>query len=391
VRDGALTLAGVCDTVPIHGDALAGLGDPPQSRDLVRLLDEARPDITIVCTPIHTHADLAVAAMERGSHVLLEKPPAPTLAEYERIRRAAERTGRACQVGFQDLASEALPAIARMVASGAIGAVRGVGGACAWVRPTTYFRRSAWAGRRELDGRAVVDGALTNPFAHAVASALHLSGATTLVDVSALEVELYRANPIEADDTSCVRIHTRGGTPVTVAATLCAAADHDPYLVVHGTRGRITLYYKRGEVRLVADGTRSTTIHPRADLLENLIAHVVRPDDVPLRVPLSATEAFMAVVEAVRTAPSPAAIPVPAGLRLQDKHGERFVVPGIDELVTEAAESLSLYSELGAVWATYPIARMTPPPGTRADADLTIAQEDWDGGKDGPPCRRRQH
>jgi predicted dehydrogenase len=371
-RSGAVTVAGVCDPRPVSADALAGLGDPPQSGDLADLLVRTRPDVTVICTPIHTHAGLAVAAMEAGSHVLLEKPPAAARAEYDRIARTAERTGRACQVGFQDLASSALPAIARLVGDGAIGDPLGISGACAWVRPARYFTRSPWAGRRAIDGRPVVDGALTNPFAHAVASALHLAHATARADLARIEVELYRANAIESDDTSCVRVRTRHGMPVTVAATLCAAANHEPHLVVHGTRGRVTLFYKRGEVRLEAGGTRETALYPRTDLLENLIAHVARPDAVELLVPLRATGAFTEVVDAVRTASDPAEIGEPHRVRIADEHGDRFVVSGIDDLVAASSADLALYSELGAPWAAAPTTyQLGAPPATTAPREVT--------------------
>jgi predicted dehydrogenase len=357
---GGAALVGVCDIVPVPAEALSGFGCPAQGRDLAALIEDVRPDITIVCTPIQTHADLAVTAMEAGSHVLLEKPPAPSRSEYERILSGAERTRRACQIGFQHLGSQALPAIARVIGEGTIGRVRGIGGACAWVRPTRYFTRSSWTGRRAMDGRPVVDGALTNPFAHAIASALHIAGVTATSDLTEIEIELYHANPIESDDTSCVRIHTRGGPPITIAATLCAAADHEPYLVVHGSRGRITLLYRRGEIRVESDDIRSTAGYPCTDLLENLIAHTVCPDAVELLVPLRAMEGFMAIVEAVRTAPDPVAIPAPARVRVTDEFGERLTVSGIDELVTASSETLSLYSELGAPWASGPVRRVFP-------------------------------
>jgi hypothetical protein len=59
-------------------------------------------------------------------------------------------------------------------------------------------------------------------------------------------IPAVRANRIEADDTSCVRLVTARGTTVTVAATLCAERDAEPYVVVHGTRGRIVLEYRTG-------------------------------------------------------------------------------------------------------------------------------------------------
>ena len=93
-RAGApVRLAGVCDTRPPGADERVLVGDVPVSNRLDALLDALRPDVTIVCTPIHTHADLALAAAAAGSHVLLEKPPTPTLAGFDDLARgiAADR------------------------------------------------------------------------------------------------------------------------------------------------------------------------------------------------------------------------------------------------------------------------------------------------------------
>src|SRR5699024_11686417 len=96
----------------------------------------------------------------------------------------------------------------------------------AWARTSHYYARAPWAGRRRLRGRDVVDGALSNPFAHAVATALALTG-THEQEPDAVELELYRAGPIEADDTSCVRVHAANGTPITIAVSLCATVSTD--------------------------------------------------------------------------------------------------------------------------------------------------------------------
>jgi hypothetical protein len=165
-----------------------------------------------------------------------------------------------------------------------------------------------------------------------------------------VRLELFRANPIEADDTSCVRLITARGTTITVAVTLCAERTAEPYLVVHGTRGRILLEYRTGRVRLEADGRVETTEHGATDLLENLVAHVHAPD-VPLLVPLAATRSFMHLVEAVRLAPEPAEIG--EEYRRTDTSGPypRRVVPRIDAAVTRSAEELALFSELDLPWA----------------------------------------
>ena len=341
---GLVELVGICDVRPVEVD----FGTPLQSPDLGELIEKTGAEFTVICTPIHTHADLAVTALHAGSHVLLEKPPAPSPDEHRRIAAAVEETGRALQVGFQSLGSAAVPALRQLIAGGALGEVRGIGGAGAWERPAAYFTRSAWAGKRRLNGVDVVDGALTNPFAHAVATALALTGS----GVAGIETELYHANPIESDDTSCVRIRLDDGLTITIAVSLCAAERHEPYLVVHGDRGRATLVYTQDQLKVEhADGSATTTVYERTGLLENLIDHV--RTGAELLVPLARTEAFTQVLDAVRRAPEPMPIPERHQVAERDAAGEvvRRLLPGIAELTARSADELALYSELDAPWS----------------------------------------
>ncbi|MFJ4623524.1 Gfo/Idh/MocA family protein [Streptomyces sp. NPDC088812] len=347
---GIVRLAGVCELTPLTPHEIPeGLGAPEQSADFGALLDSTGARIAVICTPIPTHTDLALTAARKGVHLLLEKPPAPSYAAFRRMADGVAEAGVACQIGFQSLGSHALPAIRELIAEGAIGEVTGVGGAGAWARAESYYRRAPWAGRRRLNGVDVIDGALTNPLAHAVATALALAGATRADDVTGIETELAHANAIEADDTSCVRVTTADGRPVVVAATLCAEDPDDPYVLVHGSRGRITFWYKQDRVLLQRAGHGpEESEHGRTDLLENLVDHLT--DGVPLLVPPAATESFMRVVEAIRLAPDPLQLPEDAWHRLPGE--DRRVVPGIDGLVAAAADSLALFSELGAAWAS---------------------------------------
>ncbi|MFF8600119.1 Gfo/Idh/MocA family protein [Streptomyces sp. NPDC015232] len=348
---GLVRLAGVCELAPLDAGELEGFADLVQGADLDGLLAATGARIAIVCTPIVSHAELALVAARRGVHLLLEKPPAPSYAEFRRLADGVAAAGVACQIGFQSLGSHAVPAIRELVADGAIGELLGVGGAGAWVRDEAYFRRVPWAGRRRLDGRDVVDGALTNPLAHAVATALALAGAPRAEDVERIETELLHAHAIEADDTSAVRILTAGGPRVTVAATLCAERPAEPYVMVHGSRGRVTFWYKQDRVLLQRAGHGpEERVHGRTDLLENLVAHLT--EGAPLLVPPAETGAFMRVVEAVRCAPDPAEVPEEFRRPVRGEGGgPRWTVPGIDALVDRSAETLSLYGELGAPWA----------------------------------------
>lgn len=62
------------------------------------------PDIHVVhvCTPNDTHAEISIAAMEAGKHVLCEKPMAKTAADARRMLEVSERTGRKLSIAYQN-------------------------------------------------------------------------------------------------------------------------------------------------------------------------------------------------------------------------------------------------------------------------------------------------
>ncbi|MEX5258127.1 DUF6807 family protein [Kocuria arenosa] len=308
-------------------------------------------DVVVISTPIDTHFDLALSALRMGADVLLEKPPVAHLEQFDRLLEAAGAVDRLVQVGFQSLGSHSLAVVEQLLASGEIGRLRAVGATGLWSRDTDYFTRSPWAGRRRMGGVDVVDGVVTNPLAHAVMTALHLAGASTREDVAELRTELYRANAIESDDTSVVRVRTAAGIPVTCALTLCAAEQQDPFITVDGTEGQAVLHYTQD--RLTVTGPEGTRVveSGRTNLLENLLDARLR--GTPLLCPLVSTGAFMRVLDAVRTAPDPVPID-PAHVRWVQDRGtaRRAVLDGIEDWAGRAVRAQSDFTGLGAPWAS---------------------------------------
>ncbi len=197
-RPTTIALVGVHGYGAVHLDNLRRLGDrvrlvaaadprepdagtlPSHTRvfpDLAALLAATDGiDVVIVATPLHTHLELARLVVSRGIDLYLEKPPVLTLEDLHVLEEAAARSGARVQVGFQSLGSRALAAFAADRFD--LGPVRAIGAVGMWSRDRAYWQRSRWAGRRELDGVAVVDGVTTNPLAHATATALALAGAS---------------------------------------------------------------------------------------------------------------------------------------------------------------------------------------------------------------------
>ncbi len=70
--------------------------------DYREMLSQTALDIVYVLTPNDTHAEISIAAMEAGSHVMCEKPMAKTTAEARTMIEASERTGKKLTIGYQN-------------------------------------------------------------------------------------------------------------------------------------------------------------------------------------------------------------------------------------------------------------------------------------------------
>lgn len=350
---GAIRLAGLVDRVFTEEDRAPG--DAPLHRSLEECFAEGRVDVVVLSTPIHTHLDLAIAALEHGADVLLEKPPVTSNEELDRLLDVAERTGGLVQVGFQSLGSHAIDQIGAVVDSGEIGPVTALEATGTWVRTIGYWTRAAWSGRRVLNGVPVVDGVVTNPLAHAVQTMLRLGGTTDRAAIRSIELDQYRANDIEADDTSVVRITPDRGPIMTAALTLCADATTDPVVTVRGARGSIRFHYTRDLVEVQVDGrtVRSWTTDRTPLLLDLLRAReAVRSGGAPALVSsLADASAFTAVLDAVRAAPAPTPIPAESVEWRGTGDDRHPVIPDIEDLVAAAASTGRTFTEIGTPWS----------------------------------------
>src|SRR5436309_174397 len=120
-----LSLAAVmCGSEASARAATADLPGVPVHLHLDRLLADKMIDLVDICSPNHLHAQMAVAALEAGKHVLLEKPMATTLADAERVVAAAERSGRYLGIGLELHVSKQWARVRELIAEGAIGRAR---------------------------------------------------------------------------------------------------------------------------------------------------------------------------------------------------------------------------------------------------------------------------
>jgi predicted dehydrogenase len=170
----------------------------------------ARDDIDIVdvCTPGSLHAEIAIAALEAGKHVLCEKPMANSVAEAVAMADAADRatgSGVTAMVGFNYRRVPAAALAAQLIAAGRLGAIRHVRASYLqdWlVDPDSPL---SWRLQKEVAG----SGALGDLGSHIVDLAQHLTG-ERVISVSALTETFVSERPLSSAGSS------PGRGPVTV-------------------------------------------------------------------------------------------------------------------------------------------------------------------------------
>jgi predicted dehydrogenase len=209
------------------------------------VLDRDDIDIVDVCVPGHLHAEVAIAALEAGKHVIAEKPLANTMAEAEKMvatAQAARERGVHSMVGFNYRRVPALALAQRYVAEGRIGDVRQVRVSYLQDWLADDAAPMTWRLRRELAG----SGALGDLASHAVDQVRFLLGQeVTAVNAMTHTFVSQRAGAdgpeeVTVDDAAWGTLRTDGGAVVSLEVTRMATARKNALgIEVYGSNGAL--------------------------------------------------------------------------------------------------------------------------------------------------------
>lgn len=118
-----VSLVGVADADPQTANAAARRYGVPAYLEFQRLLDEQKPDAVSVAVPTLDHLAVALEVIDRGVHLLIEKPIAFDVQVGQQIIAAAERAGVVLMVGHIERFNPAIVALKAHLAAGELGRV----------------------------------------------------------------------------------------------------------------------------------------------------------------------------------------------------------------------------------------------------------------------------
>ena len=237
-------------------DAARKMGWASTETDWRNLIERDDIDLIDICSPGNTHAEIAVAALRAGKHVLCEKPLANTVAEAEEMTAVAQeaaRSGVFAMCGYSYRRTPALALAKRMVDDGRLGKIRQVRAQYLQDWLSDENAPLTWRLDRSLSG----SGALGDIGAHIIDAAQFVTG-QQITGVSALMETFTRHRPVGGD---FVGLGGHGGTgenqemgEVTVddAAIFTARFDGGPIGVFEATRAALG---RKNAMRLEVNGT----------------------------------------------------------------------------------------------------------------------------------------
>lgn len=198
----------------------------PVFNSLEALYENAAPELVFIATPIQFHCRQACYAMEQDSHVLCEKPAAPTMEQVRKMEETSQRTGKLLAIGFQRCFAGATLQAKQDVLAGKYGKAIRFKAGIIMRRGLSYYQRD-WAGRRHINGEMIYDSVASNSAAHYLQNLLFMAGPSlsSSAQLQDIRAELYRVNSIENYDTISARMTAQNGAELFFVATHAADGD----------------------------------------------------------------------------------------------------------------------------------------------------------------------
>lgn len=190
-------------------------------------------DVLNIATPNGYHADQAIKALDKGLHVVVEKPIALTKADAEKVIYTALHRSRHVFAVMQNRYSPPSAWLKKMVSDGMLGRINMVQINCYWNRDDRYYVPESWHGKKDLDG-----GTLFTQFSHFVDVMYWLFG-----DISNVQSRMKDFNHkglTDFEDSGIISFEfVNGGMGVINFSTSCWDKNFESSITVLAENGTI--------------------------------------------------------------------------------------------------------------------------------------------------------
>jgi UDP-N-acetyl-2-amino-2-deoxyglucuronate dehydrogenase len=243
-------LVAVCDIVKEKADRLGSAYGARSYSDISALLKtELNVDVASICTPNGLHAVHTIECLNKGIHVLCEKPMAINVQDCQAMINAAERNNKLLAIVKQNRFNPPVVAVKKIMDEGKLGKILSVQLNCFWNRDAAYYHNS-WKGTLELDG-----GTLFTQFSHFIDLLYWMFG--DIEQVGSFMNNFAHKNIIEFEDTGVVIVKFKSNALGTINYTVNSYGKNmEGSLTVFGEKGTVKIggeYLNRLEYQNISD------------------------------------------------------------------------------------------------------------------------------------------
>jgi predicted dehydrogenase len=226
---------GVCDIDGPKAAALAArLGIPRVFSSDADLFDSDDIDAIVICSPNHLHQSQAIAALEAGKHVLVERPLALDAKGATAVVNAAEEADRTLVVAYNNRYRLDIRGVKSFVTAGELGEVFSVHGT--WFNKKVRLRRPTWRHRADTSG----GGAFMDLGVQVLDLCLWLLDYPKVERVAG---HMHPGEDMEVEDSASVLVGLESGGIISVQVTWNLLADKDRHHIrLFGTAGSATTH-----------------------------------------------------------------------------------------------------------------------------------------------------
>lgn len=222
-------ITAVCDADVVKAQTIGGRFGARAVKTDAEVYTADDVDAVVICTPNHQHEEQAIAALQAGKHVLVEKPLAMSAQACERVLAVAEGSDRTLMVAMNNRYRPDTLALKPFADGGELGRIFLTRGA--WLNKKMRVTRPTWRHRLATAG----GGALMDLGVQTLDLCLWMLGFPRAASVF---THTHTAPGAEVEDTAAIllRLEDGGAISLTVSWTLVAERDRH-YMRLLGTRG----------------------------------------------------------------------------------------------------------------------------------------------------------
>ena len=257
-------LGGVADRVVERAKAFEQQYGTKAYESVDAMLADPTIEIVTIGTPSGAHLDPAMAAIEAGKHVIIEKPLEITTERIDQMVDAAAKRNVTLAAVLNRRFHPGIQAFKKAVEEGRFGKLTSASAYVKWYRDQAYYDSAGWRGTWALDG----GGALMNQSIHTVDALLYLAG--PVVSVQARTACLAHER-IEVEDTAVALLEFKNGAQGIIECSTCtwSKGGHPARVQLAGMDGSVFLADEAFEVWEFKNETPEDK-HIRAELMKGV-------------------------------------------------------------------------------------------------------------------------